>query len=133
MLERNVKRPAQTEWASAAAFAPRTFGTFRFCAEYRKLITVAIRDLYSFPRMDECIDSLGNAQAFSALDTNSDYLKIKVVPWSRQNADFTFHNRLYKSTRMSFGLKYAPAIFHRVVDTILSSGKWQFALYTLMI
>jgi hypothetical protein len=52
---------------------PKPDGSMRFCIDYRKLNAVTGRDSYPLPRMDECIDSLGDASVFSTLDCNSGY------------------------------------------------------------
>jgi len=41
--------------------------------DYRQLNEVTVRDVYQFPRMDDCIDFLGDAKAFSTLECNSGY------------------------------------------------------------
>lgn len=43
---------------------PKKQGTLHFCIENRKLNAVTIRDSYTVRRMDECVDSLGDATIF---------------------------------------------------------------------
>jgi hypothetical protein len=43
-----------------------------------------VRDSYPLPRMDQCIDCLGDATIISTLDCNSGYWKIPVNPADRQ-------------------------------------------------
>jgi hypothetical protein len=80
MLKEGVIEPASSEWASPVVLVPKTDGTLLFCVDYRKLNAVATRDTYPLPRMDECIDSLGDAHIFTTLDCNSGYWKIPVAP-----------------------------------------------------
>ena len=47
---------------------PKKDGTLRFCVDYRLLNVVSKRDSYTLPRMDECIESLGEANVFSTLN-----------------------------------------------------------------
>ena len=72
-LEVKVIEPAQREWGTPVLFVPKKCGKLRFCVDYRKLNSVTIKDAYPLPRIDECIDSLGDAAIFSTLDTNSGY------------------------------------------------------------
>lgn len=51
--------PATTEWASPILFAPKKYGSLRFCVNYRKLKVIAMRDSYPLPTMDECMEVLG--------------------------------------------------------------------------
>ena len=74
MMEQGVAVPVPpTAWAAPMVFAPNKDGTLRFCVDYRRLNAMNIRDVYPIPRMDECINSVGDAKASSTLDENSGY------------------------------------------------------------
>ena len=60
LLRAGVIEPTSAEWASPVVFVPKKDGTMRFRVDYRKLNAVTVRDSYPLPRMDECIDSLGD-------------------------------------------------------------------------
>ena len=79
MLDAEVIEPANSEWASPVVLAPKKDGTLRFCVDYRKLNAKTFADAYPLPRMDDCIDSLGDASIFSTLDCNSGYWQIPVA------------------------------------------------------
>ena len=42
--------------------------SLRFCIDYRRLNTKTVADAYQLPRMDDCLDSLGDAAIFTTLD-----------------------------------------------------------------
>ena len=128
MLAAKVIEPSSSEWASPVVIVAKKDGTFRFCVDYRKLNAVTLRDSYPLPRMDEYIDSLGEATVFTTLDCNSGYWQIEMDERDRDKTTFTSHAGLYRFMRMPFGLKNAPATFQRAVDIILSRVKWQCAL-----
>lgn len=71
MTNEQVIEPATTEWASPIVFTTKKDGSIWFCVDYWKLNAFTIRDSYSLPRMDECIDTLGEARIFSTHDANS--------------------------------------------------------------
>ena len=48
-------------------------GEMRFCIDYRKLNSVTIGQVPPLPRVDDILDSLGDAQYFSTLDLKSAY------------------------------------------------------------
>ena len=131
MLKAGVIEPSSSEWASPIVFVPKKDGKLRFCVDYRKLNALTIRDSYPIPRMDECIDSLGDAGIFSTLDANSGYWQVEIHPEDKDKSAFSSHFGLFRFTRMPFGLRNAPATFQRVMDVILSSVRWQFALVYL--
>lgn len=59
-------------------FTPKKDETTRFNVDYRKLNAVTKRDSYQIMRMNECIESLDEATAFSTLNNNDDYWQIKI-------------------------------------------------------
>ena len=131
MLKEDVIEPASSEWASPVVLVPKPDGSMRFCVDYRRLNALTIRDSYPLPRMDECIDSLGDAQLFSTLDCNSGYWQIPVEPSDRDKTTFTSHEGTFRYTRMPFGLTNAPATFQRVVNMTLAGLTWKTCLVYL--
>jgi hypothetical protein len=65
MLKLGVIDPSTPEWASQVVLIPNPEGSTRFCVDYRRLNALKARDLYPLPRIDECLDSLGEAEFFS--------------------------------------------------------------------
>ena len=131
MVLQNVIEPATCEWASPIVLVPKPDGSLRFCVDYRKLNLITIPDTYPLPRMDECIDSLGDAVIFTTLDCNSGYWQIPVHPDDRDKTTFTSHYGIYRFLRLPFGLRNAPATFQRAIDIILSGVKWKTCLVYL--
>ena len=118
MLKQGVIELSTSEWAAPVVFAPKKDGSLRFCIDYRRLNALTIRDSYPIPRMDECIDSLGDATVFSTLDANAGYWHIPLHAEDKQKTAFTTHQGLYQFTRMPFGLTNAPVTFQRALDII---------------
>jgi len=81
--------------------------------------------------MDDCLDSLGDAQFFSTLDCNAGYWQIPIAEEDKPNTTFTCHCGTYQCTRLPFGLCNSPATFQRAIDMILSGVKWQNVLVYL--
>ena len=128
MLDQKVIEPAQSEWASPVVIAPKKDGSLRFCVDHRKLNDLTVKDSYPLRRMDECLNTLGNAKVFTTLDANSGYWQVPVAEEDRPKTAFTCHAGCYKYRRMPFGLCNAPATFQRTVDIILSQYRWQSCL-----
>ncbi len=81
--------------------------------------------------MDYCIDSLGDAKIFSALDANSGYWQIPMSCEERAKTASSCHAGFYEWVRMPFGLTNALATFQRALDIILAWLKWRSCLVYL--
>jgi len=112
------------EWARAVGMVPKPDGSVNFCIDYRKLNLMTVKDAYPIPRMDECIDSLGDARVFSTLDCNARYWQIPVAEEDKHLTAFTCHSGVWQCVRLPFGLCNAPATFQRAMDMILAGVKW---------
>lgn len=131
MLDKEVIEPSPSEWASPVVFARKKDGTMRFCVDYRRLNAMTVPESYPIPRMDECLDSLGEAEIFSSLDCNWGYWQLSFSKADIDKTTFTSHYGTYRFKRMPFGLQNAPTTFQRAIDVVLASVKWQFALVYL--
>ena len=128
MFKAEVIEPTSSPWSAPIVLIPKPDGSVRFCVDYRRLNAVTENDSYALPRIDDCLDSLGEAQFFTTLDENSGYWQIEVFPEDRDKTTFTSHRGLYRFKRMPFGLKTAPATFQRAIDVILAKVRFQSAL-----
>ena len=131
MLKEGVIEPSESEFASPVLLVPKPDGTKRFCVDYRRLNALTVKDSYPLPRMDECLDSLGDAQWFSTLDANSGYWQMAIPPEDKHKTAFVCHSGCFQFRRMPFGLCNAPASFQRAMDIILSAYKWRSCLVYL--
>ena len=118
MLKAGVIEPATSEWASPVVLITKKDGSIRFCVDYRKLNALTVKDSYPLPRMDECLDSLGDATIFSTLDCNSGYWQIPIEERDRDKTAFVTHCGVHRFKRMPFGLCNAPATFQRALDML---------------
>eukprot|EP00170_Pyropia_yezoensis_P000290 contig_1820_g291 len=116
----DVVEPSKAECASPVVIVPKPDGSSRFCIDYRRLNERTVKDSYPLPRMDDCLDSLGEAGIFSTLDCNAGYWQIPVAPEDREKTTFTSHCGTFQCKRMPFGLCNAPATFQRAMDIILA-------------
>lgn len=67
-LEAGVVERAQSEWSSLIVMGPTKDGTFWLCVDFRHLNDSTIPYIYLLPRMDDCIDSIEEAEEFTCLD-----------------------------------------------------------------
>ena len=118
-----VIEPSSTEWAIQVVLVPKPDGKMRFCGDYRQPSEVTVPDVYLLPRMDDCIDFLGDAEVFSTLACTSGYWQIPVADEDRDKTTFVCHEEAYRYIRLPFGLSNAPATFQLAIDIILGGRK----------
>jgi hypothetical protein len=79
-----------------------------------------VKDAFSLPRIDECIESLKGAKYFSSLDLTQGYLQVKVHEADQEKNAFRALGSLYQFNRLPFGLCNSPATFSRLVGKCFS-------------
>jgi len=126
-----VIEPLSAKWAFPVVLVPNPDGTMLFCVDYRQSNEVTVRVVYPLPRMDDCMDFLGDAKVFSMLDCNSGFWQIPVADEDRDKTTFIFHKGAYRYIRSHLGLSNAPATFQRAIDMILGGLKWKSCLVYL--
>jgi hypothetical protein len=132
MLKHDIIRPStKSEWASPVILVPKKNGKLRFCVDYRQLNKVTKKDNYPLPRINEILDSLGNAQWFSSLDLASGYWQVEMREEDKPKTAFISRNGTYEFNVMPFGLCNAPGTFQRCMDTVLGNIIWKHALVYL--
>lgn len=127
-LAAGVSGPTTGKWASLVVLILKKDETLRFCVDYAKLNTLTHSDAYPLARMENCVESLGEATVFSILQCNSDYWQNRIAPADQDTTTFNSYLRSFQYKRMSFRVRNAPAISKRATDMILSGVRWQICL-----
>ncbi|MDO9013470.1 MAG: RNase H-like domain-containing protein [Polynucleobacter sp.] len=131
LLKDGVIRPSSSPWTSPVVMVSKKDGSMRFCVDYRKLNALTKRDQYPLPRIDDVLESLGNAKYFSTLDLTSGYWQIRVFDEDKEKTAFTTQFGIFEWNVMPFGLCNAPSTFQRYMDVVLSGLKWKHFLVYL--
>lgn len=76
MIKYDLIEPAQSECAVNVALVKKKKWGLRFCLDDRSLNAVTRGGAYPLPKINDCLDALGDAKWFSTLDHTSGYHQI---------------------------------------------------------
>ena len=99
---------------------PKPNGTYRFCTDFRQVNKVTKSDSYPIPRVDDCVDRVGNAKFVSKLYLLKDYWQVPLTTRAKEISVFATPDGLYQYKVMPFGMKNAPATFQCLINTVIS-------------
>ena len=84
-------------------------GSTCFCIDYREVNAISRKDAYTFPRVDDTLDTLAESKWFSTLI--SGYWQVEVSPEDQEKTALCTLEGLFEFKVMPFGLCNAPATF----------------------
>ena len=119
LLDNDFAEESNSPWASPCIIVPKPDGSSRLCVDYRHLNQVTISDCYPLPRIDDLIDEVGRAHYITKIDLLKGYHQIALTLESREITAFVTPDGLYHYKVLPFGLKNAPGIFQRLMNTIV--------------
>jgi hypothetical protein len=131
MMRDDVIEESSSPWSSPIVLVKKKDGSTRFCVDYRRLNSVTRKDAYPLPRMEDILDSLSGATAFSTIDMASGYWQCEVAESDREKTAFTTGDGLYQFKVLPFGLCNGPSTFQRLMDLVLSGAQWKSCLVYL--
>lgn len=73
LLEHGLAVPSSSAWCSPCLLEAKGDGTPRFITDYRKVNALTLPDSQPLPRMEDCVDCLGNAKFVTKLDLLKGY------------------------------------------------------------
>ena len=62
LLQISIIESSQSQWSSPCVLVAKSDGTYRFCTDFRKVISVTKTGSYPIPRIDDCIDRIGHSR-----------------------------------------------------------------------
>ena len=120
MLDMGVIRPSNSPYSSNVVLARKPNGALRFCIDLRRINNNTVPDQFYLPRIDETLDALAGSCIFSSVDLKSGYWQMELDEKSKQYTAFTCGPLgFFECNRLPFGLKNAPAVFQRLMQTVL--------------
>ena len=119
MLKNDIIEESQSNWSSPCILVPKHDSGFRFCTDFRKVNVKTKSDSFPIPRIDDCIDQIGNAKFVSTFDMLKGYWQVPLTHRAREISAFVTPSGLYQYKVMPFGMKNAPATFQRMVNKLV--------------
>ncbi|KAL7304638.1 hypothetical protein TKK_0002885 [Trichogramma kaykai] len=121
MTKQGVIEPSTSAWSSPIVLAKKKQGEYRFCIDFKKINEVSEIDAYPLPQIEAILNKLREAKYISTIDLKNGYWQVPLAENSKQYTAFTVLGRgLMQFTVMPFGLHSAPAVFQRLMDSIIT-------------
>lgn len=140
LLENDFIEPSNSEWSSPCILVPKPDNTFRMCTDYRKVNSLTKTDSFPIPRIDDCIDKIGQAKFVTKFDLLKGFYQVPLTEKAKAISAFVTCDGLYSYKVMPFGMKNSPATFQRLIniltndldgvdayidDTVLHNSTWE--------
>lgn len=109
-----------SEFATPVVPVVKRNGQIRLCGDYKVTINPLLESVqYPLPRIDDLLAALAGGKNFSRIDLSRAYQQIQVDDDSKKYLTINTHLGLYHVNRLPFGITPAPAIFQKVMDSML--------------
>ncbi|MBW0461297.1 hypothetical protein O181_001012 [Austropuccinia psidii MF-1] len=93
-------------------------GKSRLCGYFRDLNSYTKADRYPIPRIPHSLDKLEKAKYITKIDCMKGFHQNRVQPNSIKLLRIVCYMGIYEYTRITFGIKNAPAYLQRMMNTI---------------
>ena len=115
-----LRKVDYAEWAAPIVPVPKKNGGIRLCGDYKVTVNQALHvDQYPLPKPSDLFASLTGGRKFTKLDLTAAYQQVPLDEASAKLVTVNTHQGLYEYTRLPFGVASAPAVFQRIMDTLL--------------
>lgn len=125
LVENDILEPIDTtssvEWASPIVCIVKPTGKLRICGDFKVTVNPHILiDPHPLPTFEEILEKLGKPMFFSIIDLKDAYLQMSVEKSSRKYLIIATHKGYFQYKRLPFGVNFAPALFQKTMDQILT-------------
>jgi len=124
ILQQGIVEPCASPWAANVVLVKKRDGSLPCAIDYRQLSKIARGDLYPFPCIDACLDTLQESSWFSTLDLRSGYWQVRQNPADADKTALITRRGSFRFKVLSFSLSGAPSYFQRLIDLVLAGLTW---------
>ena len=107
-----------TDWVSSMVTVVKG-DKVRICLDPKDLNKAIRREHYPIPTVEEVVASFSDAKVWSVLDAKSGFLQIQLDHESSLLTTFNSPQGRYRWLRLPFGVRSAPELYQRIMDTML--------------
>ena len=109
-----------SEWATPIVPVAKPDRSIRICGDFKITVNSALHvDQYPLPVPEELFATLAGGKQFTKLDLSNAYQQLLLDNDWRKMCTINTHKGLYQYTRLPFGIASAPAIFQKLMDSVL--------------
>lgn len=110
-----------SDWAAPIVPVVKSDGNIRICGDYSVTVNAVSKlDNYPLPRVDDLFTAMSGGVVFSKLDLQHAYQQVRLSPESRKFTTINTTRGLFQYERLPFGISSAPAIFQRIMESLLN-------------
>ena len=115
-----ISKVPHSQWATPIVPVPKKDGKFHICGDYKVTVNQALSvEEFPLPTPEELFSTLSSGKIFSKLDLSQAYLQLPIEDNSKPYLTINTHQGLYAYNQLPFGISSAPAIFQKLMDTVL--------------
>ena len=116
-----LEKVVHSEWATPLVVLPKPNGRFRICGDFKVTLNPSlVVDQYPLPTPQDMFATLAGGKEFTTLDLAQAYLQLELDETTQKLYSVVNTQKgLYKFKRLPFGVSSAPAMFQKVMDTVL--------------
>ncbi|KAJ8882585.1 hypothetical protein PR048_014396 [Dryococelus australis] len=122
LVERGVYEPVtHSQWTTPIVPVHKADGSVRLCGNYKVTVnTVCNKNIYPLPIINEVFSNLAGGIVFTKLDLEEAYLQVAVDEVTSEILTVNTTKGLFRVKRLPFGISNAPAVFQRLMVTLLA-------------
>jgi hypothetical protein len=125
LLQKNLIEESYSPFAAPVtlAYKKEEGKRSRLCIDFRDLNKIVVPQSQPFPLIEDLMVKTRGCKFFSTLDINSAFWSIPLKIEDKQKTAFVTQEGHFQWTCLPFGLKTSPAIFQRILSTIIRKHK----------